>query len=149
MPCEKASVCLAAWQIHSSCSQKVFILVRSHSQKLANWILTKESLQKPDVILQDREVPSASGRILEHLIIQIVKWFHCSTLLLLYTANVATSVLLSCSLPWGSQQKQMKWAKNDCGHRTPSGVGKAEADWLLCNTWLQIQSWSFATFLPR
>lgn len=59
-----------------------------------------------------------------------MKWFHCSTLSWLYTANVATSVLLSCSLPWGSQQKQMKWAKNERGHWTLSGVGKAEGDWL-------------------
>lgn len=42
--------------------------------------------------------------------------------------------------PAGSQHKQMKWAKNDHGHQTPSGIGKAEGDWLFyaihdCKSW--------------
>lgn len=151
MPCEKDSVCLAAWQIHSSCSQKVLSLGRSHSQKLANWILTEEPLHESDVILQDREVPSASGRVLEHLslfrysevvslqyIVIIIHSKYC------YISFTFLQPPMGLTAKANEVSEEWSWAPDSFRHRKGWR-------WLtvLCNTWLQILSWSFATFLPR
>lgn len=151
MPCEEASVYLAAWQIHSSCSQKVLCLVRSHSQKLASWILTEEPLHKSDVTWQDRELPSASGRMLTYHLslfkysqvvslqyIVIIDSKHC------YISFSFLQRLMGLTPKANEVSKESSWALDCFRHRKGWR-------WLtaLCNAWLHILSWLFAAFLRR
>lgn len=108
-----------------------FNLVRSHSQKLANWILTREPLHKPDVILQDREVPAASGRILEHLsLLTHSKVVSLLNIVIITHSKCCCICLTFLQPPVGLTAKTNGESREGWWVRTASGTGRAGGEWL-------------------
>lgn len=126
------SFCLFSSMADSFLQQsKGFNLVRSCSQKLASWILTREPLHKPDVILQDKEVPAASGRILEHL--SLLRHSEVISLLSIVIITHSKCCCLSLTFlqpPVGLTVKANEESKEGSLVCTASGTGRAEGEWL-------------------
>lgn len=124
------SFCLFSSMADSFLQQsKGFNLVRSHSQKLANWTLTREPLLQPDVILQDREVPASSGRILGHL--SLLR--HSEVVSLLNTVMITNSKCCCISLtflqpPVGLTAKANEESNEGSWVWSASGTGRAEGE---------------------
>lgn len=126
------SFCLFSSMADSFLQQsKGFNLVRSRSQKLANWMLTREPLHKPDVILQDGEVPAAPGRISEQL--SLLKHSEVVSLLSLVFITYSKCCCISLTFlqpPTGLTAKANEVSKEGSWVRTASGAGRAEGEWL-------------------
>lgn len=126
------SFCLFSSMADSFLQQsKGFNLVRSRSQKLANWMLTREPLHKPGVILQDGEVPAAPGRISEQL--SLLKHSEVVSLLSLVFITYSKCCCISLTFlqpPVGLTAKANEVSKEGSWVQTASGAGRAEGEWL-------------------